>query len=157
MRWRTNKQRTNNTRGTRMETNKPDEPDNRTTTEKLEEQIREANEKLDQKTKLNWLEKITVRKLIRKAKKELQKELQKTKENKITEKELNERLTKAIVEMKEHFEIEIDQYNEHGTIDTDKKGKPIQVDANQITLLYMPLNKKVETFEQILKEMEKII
>lgn len=136
-----------------METPKP----NNTTTNDIQQQINEANKKLDEKTKLNWLEKITIRRLIKKAKKDLKKELRKARENNITKQELNNRIDKAIIDMKEHFDILIDQYDENEQPIKNKQGKNIEVEATNETLQNLSLNKKIETFEDILEEMQKIV
>lgn len=130
---------------------------NTTTAEQVMKQIEETNKKLDEKKSLNWLEKIAIRKFLKQNKKLLKKEQERAEQNKQTEQELNQKVTEGILQMKEHFDILIEQYNQEGTQIKDKKGQPIEVEANIETLMNLPLNKKIETFEEILKEMQKLI
>lgn len=128
-----------------------------TTTEQIAKQIEETNKKLDEKKTLNWLEKIAIKKFIKQNKRLLQKETERAQQNKQTEKELNQKITEAILQMKEHFDIQVETYDEQQKPIKDKKGNPIQKEATIETLQNMPLQRKIETFEQILQETQKII
>lgn len=129
--------------------------------QEIDEAIKEEEEKLDKKVKLNWIEKIATRKFIKKLKKNLKKEQQKAQQNKTTEIQLKNKITEMILQLKPYFNIKIDKYNQQQQIEyrRNKKGKdePIEVEATQETLQNMPLNKQIETLEQILEEMQKII
>lgn len=127
------------------------------TTEQLKKELSKAEKDLSEKKELSWIEKQALKTFIKRTKKNLQKELEKTKKNLTTQQELDQKITNAILEMKEHFDINIEQYNENGTTTKDKKGIPIEVEATPETLTYMPLKEKIRTFEQILEELQKIV
>lgn len=131
-----------------------DEPN---TTEQLKKELSKAEKDLNEKKELSWIEKQALKTFIKRTKKNLQKELEKTKNNLTTQQELDQKITRAILEMKEHFDININQYNEQGQETKDKHGRTTEVEATQETLAFMPLKEKIRTFEQILEELQKIV
>lgn len=139
-------------------TNKPDNngEHNNNTLKQAEEEAKELEAALDGKIKLNWLEKLSLKKLLKKAKKDLQKEYQKRQDNEKDHEEIRTRVKKAIMEMTEFFEVQINQYTPEGAI-IKERNKPVEVLATMETLENLPTEELIRTWEQVLEEVGKII
>lgn len=112
--------------------------------------------KPEKETKLNWMEKIAVRRLIKKTKRDLDKELFKAAQNNEMKQELKKRVIKSILDMKEHFDITINKHNEQEQ-EILNKGRPIETEATQQELQNLPIEKLIETYQQIITELQRVM
>lgn len=125
--------------------------------ERAERELEKLNRELDEKTSLNWVEKQAVKSLMRKLKRAIKKYKKKTEREEGEERELRTRVIKAILEMSDMFNIQIEKYNEKGVMETDKEGKPVIIDATKIDLELTPTDKLIEILEDVVKASEEIV
>lgn len=125
-------------------------------TKRAENLMEKINEDLDKQTKLSWMEKQSVKMLMKKIKKGIKKAKKKIEKDNKDEKEVRRRIVIAIMETTEIFDIEIELYNDKKEQVKDENGRTIIVKASKENLEKMPTEKLIGVLEDVVRESEEV-